>query len=130
MSITAVKPDPSAISHHPIPIVYDPSCRPFLTAPVQAALGELIALLMRGAEQENVPVLKVDVRGFSDPEEDSHQVVVRQWVKLPAREAFGYWESLGPAYEAWMHSAPEELMPVYTDQVAFEVRWSEDETEL
>lgn len=130
MPITAVKPTPASTDHHRIPTDYDPSCRPLLTGDVRAALDGLISLLGREAEQKIVPVIKMDVRGFSDPEEGGHQVVVRQWVKLSAREAFLYWDSLGPAYEAWMHSAPEELRPVYTEQIAFEIRWSEDETEL
>ena len=122
MSVTAVKSVHPRPGPHQTPIVYDPSCRPLLTNPVQAALNGLIALLTQEAEQKIVPVLKMDVRGFSDPEEDSHQVVVRQWVDLPARAAFLYWDSLGPAYEAWMRSAPEELMPIYAEQIAFEVR--------
>lgn len=130
MPATAVKPIPAFTDHHQTSIVYLPSCRPLLTSDVRVALDGLISLLAREAEQKAVPVLKMDVRGFSDPEEDSHQVVVRQWVKLPARQAFLYWDSLGPAYEAWMHSASKELMPIYTEQIAFEIRWSEDETEL
>ena len=101
MSVTAVKPAPAG--RHQTPIIYDPSCRPLLTNPIRAALDGLISLLTREAEQNIIPVLKIDVRGFFDPEEDSHQVV-RQWVSLPAREAFLYWDSLGPAYEAWMRS--------------------------
>lgn len=130
MSVTTIKPNSIRVSHHQIPIIYDPSCRPLLTSQVLAALDELIPLLMREAEQKNVPVLKVDVRSFYDPEEDSHQIVVRQWVKLPADQAFRYWDGLGPAYETWMHSAPEISVSLYADQIAFEVRWSEDENEL
>lgn len=70
MSITAVKPTPTG--PHQTPIIYDPSCRPLLTNPVRAALDGLISLLTREAEQKIVPVLKLDVRGFSDPEEDNH----------------------------------------------------------
>lgn len=130
MSITAVKPDLAPLGHHQTPIVYDPSCRPLLTGPVRAALDELVSLLTHGAERSGVPILRIDVRGFFDPEEGAQQVVVRQWVDLPAREAFPYWDGLGPAYEAWMHSAPEGLADVYTEQIAFEIRWSEDATEL
>ena len=130
MSITAVKPAPVPSGRSQTPVVYDPFCRSLLTSPVRAALDGLISLLAREAERNNVPVLKVDVRGFSDPEEGGNQVVVRQWVDLPAREAFRYWDSLGPAYEAWMHSAPEGLAAFYTEQIAFEIRWSEDATEL
>lgn len=90
----------------------------------------MISLLARGAEQSSVPVIRIDVRGFFDPEEGAQQVVVRQWVDLPAREAFHYWDGLGPAYEAWMQSAPEDLASVYTEEIAFEIRWSEDATEL
>jgi len=128
MSVTAVKP--TSMAQHRTPVLYDPSSRPLLTGPVRTALDGLISLLTQEAERKIVPVLKLDVRGFSDPEEDNHQIVVRQWVSLPAREAFLYWDSLGTAYEAWMRSAPEELMPVYTEQIAFEIRWSDDATEL
>jgi len=130
MSITAVKPAPAPSGRHQTPVVYDLSCRPLLTGPVRAALDGLVSLLTRGAEQSSVPVIRIDVRGFSDPEEGAQQVVVRQWVDLPAREAFPYWDSLGPAYEAWLHSAPEGLAAVYTEQIAFEIRWSEDAAEL
>jgi len=130
MSVTAVKPVHALTGSHQTPVIYDPSCRPLLTNPVRTALDGLISLLTQEAEQKTVPVLKMDVRGFSDPEEDGRQIVVRQWVRLPAREAFLYWDSLGPAYEAWLHSAPEGLKPVYTEQIAFEIRWSEDATKV
>lgn len=130
MSVTAIKAVPNPIANGRIPILYAPSCQSLLTGDIRAALDELTSLLIRSAAQQNVPVLKIDVRGFSDPDEDNAQVVVRQWVKLPPREALHYWDSLGPDYETWLRSYPEARQSTVTDQIAFEIRWTEDEPTL
>ncbi len=130
MSVTAIKAVPNPIANSRLPILYAPSCQPLLTGDICAALDELISLLIRSATQQNVPVLKIDVRGFSDPKEDNSQIVVRQWVKLPPSEAFHYCDSLGPEYETWLRSFPEVRQSTITDQIAFEIRWTDDESTL
>ena len=124
MSATAVA-EPNAALRHPTPILYDLSCRPLLTDDLRAALESLISLLTRAAARQRVPVLRLDVCGFSDPEEDNAQVVVRQWVRLPPREALSYWDSLSPDYEAWLRSCVG-LMPDAAERLTFEIRWTEN----
>lgn len=126
MSVTVLEAARTPAIGSRVSIHYSPSCQSLLTADVRAALDALILLLIRGAEQQKVPILKIDVRGFSDPEEDNPQVVVRQWVNLPPGEALDYWESLGQEYKSWLHSFPEDLKQIAAEKIAFEIRWVDD----
>ncbi|HIC96363.1 TPA: hypothetical protein EYP12_07050 [Candidatus Bipolaricaulota bacterium] len=61
--------------------------------------------------------------GFADPEENSEEVVVTQWVKISAEAALDYWDRLGATLEAWIDLLPEELARIAAERIAVEVRW-------
>lgn len=127
MSATTITAEPITTLRPQMPVVYDSSCRSLLTDDVRPAVESLVSLLTHAAARQHIPVLRLDVRGFTDPEEENAQIVVRQWVRLTPPEALHYWDSLGPSYEAWLRSC-SDLMPDATEQVAFEVRWTEDDS--
>lgn len=66
-----------------------------LTDRVREVLRDLLQLLSREARRYYIPVSKIEISGFVDPEENRREVVVTQWVKVSARMAMDYWDMLG-----------------------------------
>ncbi|MDO8673785.1 MAG: hypothetical protein Q7O66_20435 [Dehalococcoidia bacterium] len=69
-----------------------------------------------------MPVSKIEVSGFVDPEEGTEEVVVTQWVRVSRQTALEYWDRLGPSVEVWVDFLPERLARVVTERIAIEVR--------
>lgn len=107
-------------------LLIHPSARPLLTADVHATLECLLRLLESEAHTQGVPVSKIEVHGFADPEEDTDTVVVTQWVGVPPQTALAYWDHLGAAVEAWTEQLPSERVPIAAERIAIEVRWDAD----
>ncbi len=82
----------------------------------------LIPLLESEARRSFVPVTKIEVTGFVDPEEDTDEVVVTVWVKLSPPEALNYWDKLGGSVELWTDYLPADLAEVAEERLAIEVR--------
>lgn len=108
--------------------IIHPSARPFLTDRVQEILERLKPLLKREAHRNFIPVSKIEVSGFVDPEEDIEEVVITQWVRVPVQEALDYWDRLGAALEVWIDSLPAQLTRVAIERISVEVRWGIDST--
>ncbi len=103
-----------------------PSARSMLTDRMQETLNRLLALLTQEARRNFIPVSKIEIRGFVDPEEDTKEVVVTQWVKVPPSTALDYWDRLGAAVELWIDYLPETLASIVVERIAIEVRWDAD----
>lgn len=71
----------------PPPLLIHPSARVLLTADMQATLDRLVELLENEARTQDIPISKVEVHGFVDPEEDTDSVIVTQWVAVPSQTA-------------------------------------------
>ncbi|MCD6283392.1 hypothetical protein J7J84_07340 [bacterium] len=106
--------------------VIDSTAMPMLSDRVKRALNGLFRLLQHEARRCFVRVVKVEVRGFSDPEEGTQEVVVSQYVMLPPRGALDYWDKLGVLVEVWAKNLPEELVRTVTEGISIEVRWDND----
>jgi len=109
-------------------VIIDPSASPILTDRVRATIDHLLVLLEREARRSFVPVSKIEVSGFVDPEEDTEEVVVTQWVNVSPQFALDYWDRLGATIEVWIDFLPEELTRVAAERLAIEVRWNVDDT--
>lgn len=103
-------------------VIIHPSARSLLTDRMEAALLRLIPLLESEARRSFVPVTKIEVTGFVDPEEDTDEVVVTVWVKLSPPEALNYWDKLGGSVELWTDYLPADLAEVAEERLAIEVR--------
>ncbi|MBI4788508.1 MAG: hypothetical protein HY782_15865 [Chloroflexi bacterium] len=99
------------------------SARPLLTDRMQGVVDRLLPVLDRAASQHHVPVEKIVVSGFADPEDDSTEIVVTQWTPLPAPAALAYWDQLGLMVEEWTRSLPGPLAALVTDKLAIAVEW-------
>ncbi|MFQ5886064.1 MAG: hypothetical protein ACE5II_02390 [Anaerolineae bacterium] len=111
-------------------VIIKPSARPMFTDRVRATLNRLVVLLEREARQNFVPVDKIEMDGFVDPEEDTEEVVVTQWVRISAEAALDYWDRLGATLEAWIDLLPEELGRIAAERIAVEVRWDVREPQI
>ena len=66
------------------------SALPMLTDRVEKTLNHLYPILERAARRNYTHVIKVEVSGFTDPEEGDQEVVVTQWVQLSPGAALDY----------------------------------------
>jgi hypothetical protein len=103
--------------------IIDPSAHSMLTDRVRLTLIRMLPLLKSEARKSFIPVSKVEVRGFVDPEEDTEEVVVIQWVKVSPQAALAYWDRLGSMVEFWIDFLPDELARIATERLSIEVRW-------
>jgi hypothetical protein len=110
--------------------IIDPSARPMLTDRVCMTLDRMIPLLKGEARRSFIPVSKVEVRGFVDPEEDTEEVVVIQWVEVSPQAALAYWDKLGSMIEFWIGFLPDELARIAIERLSFEVRWDINDAAL
>lgn len=94
-----------------------------LTDRVRPVLEQVLHVLRDQAALSSVSVTRVEVEGFSDPEEDSQQVVVAQWVDLPPEQALDYWEQLSARVGLWSQLLPEHLVRIVSERMAIEVWW-------
>ena len=111
-------------------VVINPSARPMLTDRAKATLDRLLVLLEQEARRRFMPVIKVEVARFIDPEEDTQELVVSQCIRVSSQPALDYWDKLGAAVEVWIDSLPEELRRVAVEQVSVDVRWNIDDTAI
>ncbi len=95
-----------------------------LTDRVREVLAGLEPFLASVAQKNYMPVHKVEVSGFSDPDEDRDEVVITQWVDVNFEEALQYWDRLGLAIERWTESLSRTLADIVVQRIAIEVRSS------
>jgi hypothetical protein len=102
---------------------YHPSAELRLTDRNKKVLEDLLPFLRRQALWRSVPVSKVEIHGFVNPEDRSEELVVTQWVALSAQEALQYWDRLADALRAWSNRLPRHPLRLAFDQIGIEVRW-------
>lgn len=112
----------------PMEVVIDPSARPLLTSKVQETLNRLLSVLQNEAVKNDMPLTRIEVSGFVDPEEDAQEVVVKQWIKVSPDEALNYWNRLGDSIEVWMDSLPQRLKSIAAERLAIEIWGDADES--
>ncbi len=118
MSPNPVLTKPSGRGPFPTPsaFVWDASADPLLTAPVRALLDEFLSLLSQS------PMTRIEIHGFQDPEEESAQIIVRQWVSLSRGEASAYLNRVGQRVEAWMDTLSSDDKTLFLERIAFQLR--------
>lgn len=104
----------------------DRSTLPELPKKELAILKRLLALLKDEAGRSSVPTDGVEVGYFVDPDDQSEEVVVTQWVNASPETALDYWDQLAAAIERWTNSLPNEAAKNIMARLAVEVRWRED----
>lgn len=100
-----------------------PSAGAHITDKMRSLLGKLVPFLAMEAWRNYVVAPEVEISGFVDPEEGAVEVVVAQWVCLPAPSAMEYWDRLVVALEPWVQRLPDDLRRIATERLAIEVRW-------
>lgn len=86
-------------------------------------LDGLFPQLDRAAHLYGIPVRKVVVSGYIDPEEDRDELVVTQIVNLPTQSALEYWDKMALLVSDWEDRLPDGLKVVAT-KVAVNLEWN------
>ena len=107
------------LPHTRPPASYDPSVAPYLTGPLTALLDGFLNTLTRTPQ---ATVSRTEIRSFKDPEEDTTQIVVRQWVDLSPAEALEHLAAVGQQVEAWMETLSPADKALFVDRIAFQLR--------
>lgn len=94
-----------AVPPAPLSVSYAPEVESLLTGPVPALLDGFLNVL---AQMPQGSLVQTEVGVFCDPEEDTRQIVVRQWVPLARPALSNYLAEIGQAVETWL----ESLSPV------------------
>src|SRR5579862_263886 len=112
---------PSGAEDNVRPVVeYDPSSCQFLTPTLQVEINKLLDVLHTAAQDYGMPVKRVEVRGYSSPEEDDERLIIRQWAEATPQAALDYWDRLEAPIEEWIAAQPD---PALSDRLTVEVRW-------
>ena len=98
-----------------------PSARSLLTDRVQTTLNRLLPMMERVIRLERVPVQKLELFGFRDPEEDWQELVVSLSVNLPESQALLLWDKLGHTIEGRMEYLPRYMVNILYDRISIEV---------
>jgi hypothetical protein len=110
--------------HQPT-IVIRESAQALLTDRIKAALDLLFVRLEQEARSQAVSLRAIEAYGFTDPEDNSQELVVRETVGLEADQAPDYWDRLSLAIEAWSSTLPSDIMDIINSQIAIEVIWEQ-----
>ncbi len=102
-----------------------PSARSRITGKVKSVLDKLYPLLIEEARRTQVALTRIEVSTFSDPEDDTTELVVTQWVQLSPSSALEYWDRVGIALQHWSQQLSRELRRIALERIAVEVRWDE-----
>lgn len=108
-------------------IVEHSSLDAVLTDRVRWVVDRVLEILHREAARSFVPVSRIELSGFIDPEEDCEQAVIVQWVRLPASMALDYWDRAANAVANWASFLPDEVRRIPFERLAIEVRWEADD---
>ena len=109
---------------------YHASVRSMLTDRVKETLGRLLPVMAKAAHRDYIPVERVEVMGFVDPEEDSEEIVVIQLVNTSPEKAMAYCDNLGATIESWTDNLPDRLAEIAQERISIEVQWTIDDDSL
>lgn len=104
----------------------DRSAAPLLSDREREALSLLVPFLEREARKSFVPIERIEVRQWVDPEEAGSSVVVREWVDLPADEALEYWDRVGASFDDWVDRQPPRMREIIRKRIDLEIFWRVD----
>lgn len=104
----------------------DQSAAPLLSDREREALSLLVPFLEREARKSFVPIERIEVRRWVDPEEAGSSVVVREWVDLPADEALEYWDRVGASFDDWVDRQPPRMREIIRKRIDLEIFWRVD----
>lgn len=108
-------------------VAVDSSALPLVAGDVGLLLNEFLALLARDVQQRNLPTTRIEVRGTSDPEDDTTQVLVRLWARgLSDREARQYQHAFGLRVDDWVRSLSEDRKSLFAEKISFQARRAAD----
>lgn len=99
-----------------------PSASGLLTDRMRETLRRLVDVLRWDARRSFISVIRFEVSGFIDPDEDTEEVVVTEWVELSPLGALDYWDRLGGIIETWVDFLPADLAEIAVERLAIEVR--------
>ena len=102
----------------------DSSALPTVAENVRLLLDEFLALLTRDVQQQNVPDAGIEVRGTSDPEDETTQILVRLWINGPSdRAPRQYQREFGSRVDEWVRRLSEDRRSLFPEKISFQARW-------
>lgn len=103
-------------------IMFLPTAKAIITDRVKIVLDKLLYFLERESRRNYIPVNKVEVSCFSDPEDGKKTVIVAQFVRVSPKISMNYWDILCARLDVWANSLPEDYKEIFMDRISTEVR--------
>lgn len=97
---------------------------------VRMILDWLIPQLSEFALRCYIPVQRVEISEFIDPEEDDRHITITQWVHVSADTALKYWDELALVVEDFVEQLPSGLSSIAKRQIQVEVFWNDEQPTL
>lgn len=92
---------------------------------MKPVIDEIYRIIVDEACRNYVQVTRVEVSSFYDPDDDSDELVVTQWVRLSPRQANVYWDRFSNAVQTWSKKLPPDLEEIANERISFSVRAEE-----
>ena len=107
-------------------ITIDPSAVSLLSGDI-TVLVRFLEFVSRDIVQEGISVREIEVRGSTDPEDDTTQIVVRLWVRATTEtEVRQYYQALGTRIDQWAKHLSEAQRLYFVSRLSLQVRRATD----
>ncbi len=102
-------------------VFFDPSALDLLTGDA-TVLTRFLQFMSQDIVAEHIPASKIEIRGSADPEDDTHQILVRVWVReYSDSEIRRYHHDLGGRIDKWAEHLPEAYKQHFFSRISFQV---------
>ena len=103
-------------------VFFDPSVFPLLGGRM-TVLQRFLTLLTQDVEQAHLEPARIEVRGTTDPEENTSQVLVRLWLGgRSEQEVREYYHAFGRRVDEWAHRLNDEQRELFMTKISFQAR--------
>ena len=113
------------------PMTMDMSALPQLTGNVRAALDWFLGLLNAEVQRNAIPFQSIEVRGTTDPEDGTSQVLVRLWVhEMSEAETRQFYCEFGSIVDQQIQTLSPVLREALAATISFQARRVSDANSL
>lgn len=107
-------------------VFFDPSVFPLLGGRV-TVFQRFLTLLTQDVAQAHLEPARIEVRGTSDPEENTSQVLVRLWLGgRSEQEVREYYRAFGRRVDEWARHLSDDQRELFMTKISFQARRDAD----
>ena len=101
----------------------DPAATRLLTPDLRKLISTVDAMVITSSHRAGIPVKRISIDAFTDPEEAWTNVSLTVSVACPAAHALAFWDYLGDRIDRWRNTLSEESAAQLSESLAVYVDW-------